>query len=130
MLGETRSNYFEANPESYLRLPKLAKFIPVLSPEEAAGHTVKAARQNRNTYTTPFLLAVKLELRQRITNRICNLPLPKQKLFKQQAKYWSTILHIVRNAGWGALQKGWLTVTENCCSKCDFCAGMAAARRS
>ena len=58
MLGETSSNYFEANPGSYMRLPKLAKFLPVLTPEEAAGHIVKAVRQNRRTYTAPFLLAV------------------------------------------------------------------------
>lgn len=58
MLGETSSNYFEANPGSYLRLPKLAKFLPLLTPEEAAWYIVKAVRQNRSTYTAPFLLAV------------------------------------------------------------------------
>lgn len=58
MLGETSSNYFEANPGSYVRLPKLAKYLPVLTPEQAAKHIVKAVRQNRSTYTAPFMLSV------------------------------------------------------------------------
>lgn len=58
MLGETSSNYFEANPGSYGRMPDLAKYLPILTPEQAAKHIVKAVRQNRSTYTAPFMLAV------------------------------------------------------------------------
>jgi len=60
MLGETSSNYFEANPGSYTRMPALAKYLPVLTPEQAAKHIVKAIQQNRSTYTAPFMLAVNL----------------------------------------------------------------------
>ena len=58
VLGETSSNYFEANPGAHARLPAIAKLLPVLTPAQAAAHIVKAVRQNRKTYTAPFLLAV------------------------------------------------------------------------
>lgn len=60
VLGETSSNYFEANPRSHERLPSLAKLLPVLTPEKAAKHIVKAVRQNRKTLTAPFILSVNL----------------------------------------------------------------------
>lgn len=58
VLGETSSNYFEANPGAHARLPAIAKLLPVLTPAQAAAHIVKAVRQNRKTYTAPFLLAL------------------------------------------------------------------------
>lgn len=58
VLGETSSSYFEANPGSYERLPKLAKLLPVLTTRQAAGHIIKAVQQNRKIYTAPFMLAV------------------------------------------------------------------------
>jgi uncharacterized protein len=58
VLGETSSNYFEANPGAHARLPAIAKLLPVLTPAQAAAHIVKAARKDRKSYTAPFLLAV------------------------------------------------------------------------
>jgi uncharacterized protein len=58
ILGETSSNYFEANPGAHARLPAIAKLLPVLTPEQAAGHILKAIRKNSSSYTAPFLLGV------------------------------------------------------------------------
>lgn len=58
VLGETSSNYFEANPGAHARLPAIAKLLPVLTPAQAAAHILKAIRRDKKTYTAPFLLAV------------------------------------------------------------------------
>jgi short-subunit dehydrogenase len=58
VLGETSSNYFEANPGAHERLPAIAKLLPVLTPAQAAEHILRAVRRNRRTMTAPFLLAV------------------------------------------------------------------------
>ena len=58
MLGETDSNYFEANPGSRERLPKISKLLPVLSPDEAAHHVVKACLKGKTRHTAPFMLKI------------------------------------------------------------------------
>lgn len=56
VLGETESNYFEANAGARDRLPKIAKLLPILQPEDAARHVLRAIRGGYREYTGPFLL--------------------------------------------------------------------------
>jgi short-subunit dehydrogenase len=62
ILGETDSTYFEANPGSRERLPKISKLLPVLSPDDAARHVVKACLRGKKRHTAPFLLKITRKL--------------------------------------------------------------------
>lgn len=54
--GETETPYWEANPESRERLPKIAKLFPVLTPEKAANALVRGVERNAHEVVTPFMM--------------------------------------------------------------------------
>lgn len=56
VLGEVASNYWEANPGARERLPRIARLIPRLSTERAAGYILKAVRSERRELTAPAML--------------------------------------------------------------------------
>lgn len=57
VLGETDSNYFDANPGARARLPAISKLLPILQPDQAAKHIFRAIRRDKKEYTAPFLLS-------------------------------------------------------------------------
>jgi uncharacterized protein len=54
--GVVNSPYWEHNPGSRERVPKLARLIPELSPEEVAQAIVKGVERNRRTIVIPFMM--------------------------------------------------------------------------
>ncbi|MDA1053256.1 MAG: SDR family NAD(P)-dependent oxidoreductase [Planctomycetota bacterium] len=62
VLGKTQSSYFDNNPGSEERLPRIAKFFPTLTVDNAAAAILKAARRNREQIVSPKLLGCVLLL--------------------------------------------------------------------
>jgi short-subunit dehydrogenase len=60
--GVVNSPYWEHNPGSRERVPKLAKLIPELSPEEVAQAIVRGVERNRRTIVIPFMMRLFCEL--------------------------------------------------------------------
>lgn len=58
VFGEVSSNYFIDNPGSHERLPKIAKVLPVSTPETVAKWLLLAATSRKKEMTKPFLLWV------------------------------------------------------------------------
>lgn len=58
ILGEVSSNYFVDNPGSHERLPSIAKYLPVSTPEQAGRWLVKAAKSKRKRLTRPYIYAI------------------------------------------------------------------------
>ena len=56
--AKVSSNYFENNPGSEERLPKISVLFGTLTPEQVAKSVHKCIRSPRNYVITPFLLAV------------------------------------------------------------------------
>lgn len=56
VFGKTTSEYFKTNVGAEERLPRIAKLIPTLTPEDAAKGIVAAIEQNRRQVIRPFLL--------------------------------------------------------------------------
>jgi short-subunit dehydrogenase len=54
--GVVKSAYWEHNPGSRERIPKLANLIPELSPEEVAHAIVKGIERNKRTIVIPFMM--------------------------------------------------------------------------
>lgn len=54
--GVVKSPYWEHNPGSRERVPKLAKLIPELNPEEVAQAIVRGVERNRRTIVTPMMM--------------------------------------------------------------------------
>ncbi|CAM3109759.1 SDR family NAD(P)-dependent oxidoreductase [Stackebrandtia soli] len=54
--GEVASQYFVNNPGSTERLPKIAKLLPRLTPEQVATRLVRAVATNRKEVIFPMLL--------------------------------------------------------------------------
>jgi short-subunit dehydrogenase len=54
--GVVKSTYWEHNPGSRERVPKLAKLIRQLSPEEVAQAIVRGVERNRRTIVIPFMM--------------------------------------------------------------------------
>jgi short-subunit dehydrogenase len=54
--GVVKSPYWEHNPGSRERVPKLAKLIPELSPEEVAQAIVRGVKRNKRTIVIPFMM--------------------------------------------------------------------------
>lgn len=57
LFGETSSDYFNANPGAFERLPTLAKYIRTLTPEEVAAGLLKVSTGKRKRLYQPFLIA-------------------------------------------------------------------------
>jgi short-subunit dehydrogenase len=55
-LGKVRSAYWEHNLGSEERLPKIAKLIPTLTPEQAATAIVGGVQRDAREIVTPFML--------------------------------------------------------------------------
>lgn len=55
-LGKVRSAYWEHNPGSEERLPKIAKLIPTLTPEQAATAIVRGVQRDARELVTPLML--------------------------------------------------------------------------
>jgi short-subunit dehydrogenase len=60
--GVVNSPYWVHNPGSRERVPKLAKLIPELSPEEVAQAIVRGVEWNRRTIVIPFMMRLFCEL--------------------------------------------------------------------
>jgi short-subunit dehydrogenase len=56
VLGKVRSAYWEHNLGSEERLPKIAKLIPTLTPEQAATAIVGGVQRDAREIVTPFML--------------------------------------------------------------------------
>lgn len=56
VFGKVSSDYFKNNPGSEERLPRIAKMVPVLSPEECAEVIRKVVRRPRREVFHPFML--------------------------------------------------------------------------
>lgn len=54
LFGETSSEYFNANPGAHERLPSLAKYSGVLTPEQVGKGLVKASLQKGKRFYRPF----------------------------------------------------------------------------
>jgi uncharacterized protein len=54
--GEISSPYWEHNPGSRERIPKISKMIPVLTPEQAGKAIVDGVRRNRRLIVVPFMM--------------------------------------------------------------------------
>jgi short-subunit dehydrogenase len=56
--GVVKSSYWQANPGSLERVPKMGKLVPELAPEQAAAAIVRGIRRNRQLVVTPFMMQV------------------------------------------------------------------------
>jgi short-subunit dehydrogenase len=54
--GTVMSSYFENNPGSYERMPKIAKLVRELTPEEAARAIVRGIERNQPIIIVPFMM--------------------------------------------------------------------------
>ena len=54
--GEVSSSYFEANPDSQAKIPKIASIVGVMTPEACAKVLVKAIRSRKREIIAPFML--------------------------------------------------------------------------
>lgn len=54
--GEIATEYFESNPGSHDRLPRVGVFVPTQTPEQAAAGVVRAIKGNAREYVMPFML--------------------------------------------------------------------------
>jgi short-subunit dehydrogenase len=55
--GKVSSDYFEANPGSEERIPRVARLYRTLSPEEVAREILRAVERRRRLVIRPWLLA-------------------------------------------------------------------------
>ncbi|MFZ5785173.1 MAG: SDR family NAD(P)-dependent oxidoreductase [Acidobacteriota bacterium] len=60
--GEVRSPYFEHNPGSHERIPRVARLYRVLEADEAAALVVRAVKRERRVVVAPALLRMTLGL--------------------------------------------------------------------
>lgn len=56
VLGKVSSEYFEHNPESEERIPKIAKTVRTLTPEDCAKIIAKVIRRPRRQSVYPFMM--------------------------------------------------------------------------
>ena len=54
--GEVKSEYWEHNPESRERIPKLGKLVPELTPEQVGNAIVKGVQHNKRLIVIPFMM--------------------------------------------------------------------------
>jgi short-subunit dehydrogenase len=54
--GVVNSTYWEHNPRSRERVPKLAKLIPELTPEDVAQAITRGIERNKRTIVVPFMM--------------------------------------------------------------------------
>jgi short-subunit dehydrogenase len=52
--GKVRSGYWEHNPGSEERVPRVARLMPTLSPEQVANVIVRAVEKDRREVVTPL----------------------------------------------------------------------------
>lgn len=60
--GKVSSAYFENNPGTEERLPKIGRLYPTLTPEQVAAAIVKAIQKNRREIIIPFSLYLTFQL--------------------------------------------------------------------
>jgi uncharacterized protein len=51
-----RSPYWEHNPGSHERAPKMGKLIPEVTPEQAANAIVRGVERNKRLIVIPFMM--------------------------------------------------------------------------
>ena len=56
--GEIESPYWQHNPGSRERVPKISKIIPVLKPEQVGRAIVSGVRNNKHLIVIPFMMKV------------------------------------------------------------------------
>jgi uncharacterized protein len=54
--GGVRSPYWEHNPGSHERVPKMGKLIPEVTPEQAANAIVRGVERNKRLIVIPFMM--------------------------------------------------------------------------
>jgi len=54
--GVVKSSYWQANPGSLERVPKMGKLVPELEPEQAAAAIVRGIRHDRKLVVAPFMM--------------------------------------------------------------------------
>jgi NADP-dependent 3-hydroxy acid dehydrogenase YdfG len=54
--GVVKSPYWEVNPGSLERVPKMGKLVPALEPEQAAAAIVRGIRRNQKLVVAPFMM--------------------------------------------------------------------------
>lgn len=54
--GVVKSSYWQANPGSLERVPKMGKLVPELAPEEAAAAIVRGIQRNKHLVVAPFMM--------------------------------------------------------------------------
>jgi len=54
--GVVKTPYWEHNPGSRERVPKMGKLVPELTPEQAASAIVRGIEHNRHYVVTPFMM--------------------------------------------------------------------------
>ena len=60
--GEVSSAYFEANPDSQQKIPKIASLVPIMTPEACAKVLVRAIDSRRRTIGAPVMLTCFLDV--------------------------------------------------------------------
>ena len=58
IFGQVSSSYFDHNPNTEKKLPKISKTVPIISPEQCAKVISRAASRPRRQYIYPFMLQV------------------------------------------------------------------------
>ena len=61
--SEVTSSYFENNPHSRERLPRITRFVPKLSPEQVAQAIIRGIERDRTRVVTPAMLRAALSMR-------------------------------------------------------------------
>jgi short-subunit dehydrogenase len=54
--GVVKTPYWEHNPGSRERVPKMGKLVPELTPEQAASAIIRGIEHNRHYVVTPFMM--------------------------------------------------------------------------
>jgi uncharacterized protein len=72
LFGEVTSDYFVANPDTHQHIPRVARIIPVISPERAATIVVRTIDRPRRQVFHPWVLGL-LQVANRISPRLVAL---------------------------------------------------------
>ena len=54
--GVVTSPYWEHNPESHERVPKMGKLVPEVTPEQAANASIMGVERNKRLIVIPFMM--------------------------------------------------------------------------
>jgi uncharacterized protein len=72
LFGEVTSEYFVANPDTHQHIPRVARIIPVITPERAATVVIRTIDRPRTQVFHPWVLAL-LQVANRVSPRLVAL---------------------------------------------------------